>query len=148
MKEQISITSIASISPLGASPELVWEAYLSDKHFLKSEPKKENVILGAISQENNAEITRLKNSDEKYKNLPSCKFDMLKDMIDEILSEDHKILIFSQFVKPLKIIENSLKLLSIKTTQISIQDLQVFEDFLYIYDRKNVHSFVVQKAKK
>ena len=47
-----------------------------------------------------------------------------------------------------EIIENSFKLLSIKTTQISIQDLQVFEDFLYIYDRKNVHSFVVQKAKK
>ena len=47
-----------------------------------------------------------------------------------------------------EIIKDSLKLLSIKTTQISIQDLQVFEDFLYIYDRKNVHSFVVQKAKK
>ena len=47
-----------------------------------------------------------------------------------------------------EIIENSFKLLSIKTTQISIQDLQVFEDFLYIYDRKNVHSFVVQKPKK
>jgi hypothetical protein len=47
-----------------------------------------------------------------------------------------------------EMIEDSLKLLSIKTTQISIQDLQVFEDFLYIYDRKNVHSFVVQKPNK
>ena len=47
-----------------------------------------------------------------------------------------------------KIIEDSLKLLSIKTTQISKQDLQVFEDFLYIYDRKNVHTFVDQKPKK
>lgn len=47
-----------------------------------------------------------------------------------------------------EIIEDSLKLLTIKTAQISIQDLQVFEDFLYIYDRKNVHSFVVQKPKK
>ena len=47
-----------------------------------------------------------------------------------------------------EIIENSFKLLSIKTTQISIQDLQVFEDFLYIYDRKNVHTFVDQKPKK
>jgi len=47
-----------------------------------------------------------------------------------------------------EMIEDSLKLLSIKTTQISIQDLQVFEDFLYIYDRKNVHSFVVQKSNK
>tara|TARA_B100001059_G_C17747649_1_gene535284 strand:- start:331 stop:1107 length:777 start_codon:yes stop_codon:yes gene_type:complete len=47
-----------------------------------------------------------------------------------------------------EMIDDSLKLLSIKTTQISIQDLQVFEDFLYIYDRKNVHSFVVQKPNK
>ncbi len=47
-----------------------------------------------------------------------------------------------------EMIDDSFKLLSIKTTQISIQDLQVFEDFLYIYDRKNVHSFVVQKPKK
>jgi len=70
MKEQISITSIASISPLGASSEEVWKGYLSDKHFLKSKNfEKENVILGAISQENNAEIERLKKSDDKYKSL-------------------------------------------------------------------------------
>lgn len=47
-----------------------------------------------------------------------------------------------------EIIEGVPNLLSIKTTQISIQDLQVFEDFLYIYDRKNVHTFVDQKPKK
>ena len=47
-----------------------------------------------------------------------------------------------------EMIDDSFKLLSIKTTQISIQDLQVFEDFLYIYDRENVHSFVVQKPNK
>ena len=47
-----------------------------------------------------------------------------------------------------EIIEGVPNLLSIKTTQISIQDLQVFEDFLYIYDRKNVHTFVDQKSKK
>ena len=47
-----------------------------------------------------------------------------------------------------EIVEDSLKLLSIKTPQISMQDLQVFEDFLYIYDRKNIHSFVVQKPNK
>lgn len=38
----------------------------------------------------------------------SCKFDLLKDMIDEILVEGHNLLIFSQFVKSLKIIENYL----------------------------------------
>ena len=47
-----------------------------------------------------------------------------------------------------EIIEGVPNLLSIKTAQISIQDLQVFEDFLYIYDRKNVHTFVDQKPKK
>ncbi|MCP4134994.1 MAG: DEAD/DEAH box helicase [bacterium] len=46
---------------------------------------------------------------DKYAAVDSCKFDMLIDMIDEILQEDHKVLIFSQFVKSLKIIERHYK---------------------------------------
>ena len=65
----------------------------------------------------------------------------------KIITHKGRVLVVKEDVM-YEIIEDSLKLLSIKTTQISIQDLQVFEDFLYIYDRKNVHSFVVQKAKK
>ena len=66
---------------------------------------------------------------------------------EKIITHKGRILVVKDDVI-YEIIKDSLKLLSIKTTQISIQDLQVFEDFLYIYDRKNVHSFVVQKPKK
>ncbi|MCP4137219.1 MAG: DEAD/DEAH box helicase [bacterium] len=39
-------------------------------------------------------------------NAPSCKFDMMKDMIDEIIREDHKMLIFSSFTSSLAIVRN------------------------------------------
>lgn len=42
-------------------------------------------------------------ADVKHVNVPSCKFDMLKDSLDEILSEKHKVVVFSQFVEVLKI---------------------------------------------
>ncbi|MCP4715486.1 MAG: DEAD/DEAH box helicase, partial [Deltaproteobacteria bacterium] len=48
-------------------------------------------------------------ADAKYKNVPSCKFESLKDMLDDIFSEDHKALLFSQFVKSLKLIEDHVK---------------------------------------
>lgn len=47
-----------------------------------------------------------------------------------------------------KISENSEEPIQIKTPQISIQDLQLSQDFLYIYDRKNVHTLATQKPKK
>jgi SNF2 family DNA or RNA helicase len=43
-------------------------------------------------------------ADRKHKNIPSCKFEQAKELINESLQEGHKILIFSQFVKSLKII--------------------------------------------
>ncbi len=46
---------------------------------------------------------------KEYNNVSSCKFEHLKDIVDEILKEDHKILIFSQFVETLKIIERYVK---------------------------------------
>ncbi|MBN1695999.1 MAG: DEAD/DEAH box helicase family protein [Spirochaetales bacterium] len=42
---------------------------------------------------------------EKYGNIESCKFEFFKEMIQEILTEDHKILVFSQFVQVLKQLE-------------------------------------------
>ncbi|MFH1258306.1 MAG: DEAD/DEAH box helicase [Elusimicrobiota bacterium] len=44
-------------------------------------------------------------ADKKLQVVPSCKFENLKNLIEEILEEDHKILVFSQFIEPLKIIE-------------------------------------------
>jgi len=44
-------------------------------------------------------------ADKKYENVESCKFELFKDTIEEILEEGHKIVVFSQFVGSLKIIE-------------------------------------------
>jgi len=46
--------------------------------------------------------------DEKYNNIDSPKFDYLSDFFPEVLSEDHKILVFSQFTSVLDIIEKHL----------------------------------------
>ncbi len=48
-------------------------------------------------------------TDTKFKNIQSCKFMQLKDMVEEILQENHKIVIFSQFVKCLDIIKKYFK---------------------------------------
>ncbi|MFW6138059.1 MAG: SNF2-related protein [Spirochaetota bacterium] len=46
---------------------------------------------------------------EKYGKIKSCKFEQLKETVNEILDEDHKVLIFSQFVESLKIINAYFK---------------------------------------
>jgi len=43
--------------------------------------------------------------DEKYREVPSAKFNHFKELLEDILSENHKALIFSQFVQALKIIK-------------------------------------------
>ncbi len=44
----------------------------------------------------------------EYKNIISAKFELLKDIVKEIITENHKILIFSQFVKSLTLIKEFL----------------------------------------
>ncbi len=70
MKENISITAISSISPLGISQEEIWNAYQKDNHFL-SQRDFENVStwVGALTEEGKEEILKLSESDSKYKNL-------------------------------------------------------------------------------
>ena len=46
----------------------------------------------------------------EYNHIISAKFELLKDLVKEIIVEDHKILIFSQFVKSLNIIKEFLDL--------------------------------------
>ena len=48
--------------------------------------------------------------DVEYEILPSCKNEALFDIIDDIIIEDHKALIFSQFVETLKRIEKEVKI--------------------------------------
>ncbi|UCH93024.1 MAG: DEAD/DEAH box helicase [Candidatus Aminicenantes bacterium] len=42
--------------------------------------------------------------DEKFDRVSSAKFDHFKELLEDILAEDHKVLVFSQFVRVLKII--------------------------------------------
>jgi SNF2 family DNA or RNA helicase len=42
--------------------------------------------------------------DETHNKIPSVKFDHLQGLLEDILAEDHKVLIFSQFVQVLKIL--------------------------------------------
>jgi len=53
-------------------------------------------------------------ADDKLKEISSCKFESMKDMLEDIMEEKHKVLVFSQFVKSLKIIENHVKSLGIR----------------------------------
>jgi SNF2 family DNA or RNA helicase len=45
----------------------------------------------------------------EYAHISSSKFELLKEMLGEILEEQHKVLVFSQFVQVLKQIESYLK---------------------------------------
>lgn len=42
--------------------------------------------------------------DEKFNQVSSAKFDHFKELLEDILAEDHKVLVFSQFVQVLKVI--------------------------------------------
>lgn len=47
-------------------------------------------------------------ADEKYADIPSAKFDYLIELLDDIRAENHKVLIFSQFLEVLDIIRKYL----------------------------------------
>ncbi|MBC7642899.1 MAG: beta-ketoacyl synthase [Flavobacterium sp.] len=67
MFQKISITSIASISSLGNSPEIIWKNYLNENHlFTKNH---ENNWVSTLCKDSKNEIENLKKSDSKYKSL-------------------------------------------------------------------------------
>ncbi len=66
MQYPISITAIASISPLGNNPTNIWRNYLKNNHKFVI---KENELVAPLSDENEIEIEKLRQSDTKYKNL-------------------------------------------------------------------------------
>ncbi|ADV48426.1 Beta-ketoacyl-acyl-carrier-protein synthase I [Cellulophaga algicola DSM 14237] len=70
MNSPISITAIASISPLGISQKEVWEQYLNDDTALiKLNFDGTDTWVGALGDEAKEQILALKESDSKYKNL-------------------------------------------------------------------------------
>lgn len=70
MHKPISITAIASISPLGKSIDEVWKNYQNNQHVI-TEKKLENqtVLVAQISKEAKQDIEALRLSDNKYKSL-------------------------------------------------------------------------------
>lgn len=70
MPEIISITAIASISPLGNSPETIWDNYLLDKHcFAEKDFNEKKVLVASLDTDSQEKIVQLKQSDNKYKSL-------------------------------------------------------------------------------
>lgn len=70
MQQPVSITAIASLSPLGNSTEAVWQQYLNDQHRFSLADFGDKKAWGAFLDEaSKAEIENLRQSDNKYKSL-------------------------------------------------------------------------------
>lgn len=68
--EPIAITSIASISSLGNNAAVIWESYLSKKHYLVEKDFGNNkAYVAQLDVNSNEMIRELKESDQKYKSL-------------------------------------------------------------------------------
>ncbi|WP_026704706.1 beta-ketoacyl synthase N-terminal-like domain-containing protein [Flavobacterium soli] len=70
MSQIISITSIASVSPLGNDPKTIWENYMNDKHFFIQKDFGDQTAFASVLDNNSKEkVVLLKQSDIKYKAL-------------------------------------------------------------------------------
>ena len=70
MQQPVSITAIASISPLGTTLERTWQSYLNNEHcFSKNIYLDGNVWVAQLSKASKAYIDALRQSDNKYKTL-------------------------------------------------------------------------------
>jgi len=70
LQKPISITAIASISPLGKSLDEVWKNYQNNQHCITEKKlKNESVLVAKIPLEAKQDIETLKLSDNKYKSL-------------------------------------------------------------------------------
>ena len=70
MNQPISITSFASVSALGSTPEEIWKNYCNDHHFLSiREFNGFEAWVAQLTNEDKIAIENIKSSDSKYKNL-------------------------------------------------------------------------------
>jgi 3-oxoacyl-(acyl-carrier-protein) synthase len=68
LSQTISITAIASISPLGNDPKVIWQNYLNEKHcFVKEIIDNAATFIAALDVDAVDKIELLKESDTKYK---------------------------------------------------------------------------------
>ena len=66
MHQPISITAIASISPLGQTPEDIWHNYNNNSHCFS---ENNGVLRATLSKKSQADIEQLRQSNAKYKSL-------------------------------------------------------------------------------
>lgn len=70
MKEKISITSIASLSPLGSTLEETWRSYQNNDHcFSLSEINGDKTWMAPLSESAKLQVDELRESDSKYRKL-------------------------------------------------------------------------------
>ena len=70
MKPPIAITSLASFSALGTTPEEIWEQYLRPTTLIiEKKLGASTALVAPIAQELEAKVAALRNSDSKYKSL-------------------------------------------------------------------------------
>ncbi|MEO1012577.1 MAG: beta-ketoacyl synthase N-terminal-like domain-containing protein [Bacteroidota bacterium] len=70
LKESIAITALSSISPLGLTADEVWENYGLERHLFEQADRGGDFFwMAPLSQKSKKEITALRMSDSKYRNL-------------------------------------------------------------------------------
>lgn len=70
MPQTISITSIASVSPMGNDAKMIWENYLNRKHlFIRKEFDGQAAFASVLDDSSYEKVALLKQSDIKYKSL-------------------------------------------------------------------------------
>ena len=70
LSQTISITAIASISPLGNTPEVIWQNYLNQNHcFTEHDLDNKKTYVAALDTNSEQVIADLRESDNKYKSL-------------------------------------------------------------------------------
>lgn len=70
LSQIISITAIASISPLGNTPEGIWENYLNENHcFTEHDLDQKKTFVAALDNSSEQVVAALRESDNKYKSL-------------------------------------------------------------------------------
>lgn len=70
MSITISITAIASISPLGNSPAIIWQKYLNNNHcFSEHVLDHQNTFVATLDGDSKQVVAALRDSDQKYKSL-------------------------------------------------------------------------------
>ncbi|OCB75353.1 beta-ketoacyl synthase N-terminal-like domain-containing protein [Flavobacterium crassostreae] len=68
MSQIISITALASVSPLGDNSQHIWEHYLKDQHcFVQKTLDNVPTVIAPLTAATTAKIAQLKQSDSKYK---------------------------------------------------------------------------------